>query len=732
MAYVVVGTGENQELVWVDDPVPSKSDPELPQPPAVQYQTPVSSTTTSNNAATTGSGVVPGTLDPDGRQQFFQGSPEYVQAEQIARQESREDLRRAARDYGVDFFVGSGELGPGGATITAVVGDRVFLDLPGGKSVDITDYFEGNSKPPVAIDVSVPTYGTTTVTTPFREVTIQALPTVDLVVNTSQGAIQVDSNSDVAKFLQWQGSQYDPNNGGTVGETWARQGISNPYSDPRLVEQALSLIERRPNGAWSDPNWPQYQGSNPEAFASASRALTDVNYQQQLKAENGWDQATFDSWALRSTNPEEWGRQAAAASAAAGLVVGPGSATTGLSSNGATVVTTNGQVNSQGFPVTSFSAVNSAAGAVNAAASGLVNTATGAVNSVTNTVNSATAVATAAIAGFASAAAAASTAQSLLANAVKAPAELPSSLSPFVTAISSAAGAVSSSITQIENLFSGQASTLLKAKNQATLASRYNQATTNDWRVRLSLAPGADYLYKIDTSGVLGPLFDTNGVIFPYMPSIETSYAANYDKYDLTHSNYRGYFYKGSVVNDVNIRATFTAQDTQEANYLLAVIHFFRSVTKMFYGQDAQRGAPPPLVFLSGLGDFQFNNHPCLVASFNYSLPNDVDYIRAKAPNNYGNLFSQRARTGGIAASAGLGTVATRLLNNALTAGATAAAPANNYINNNVNNLDKATYVPTKIELNISLLPTNTRAQVSQQFSVKEFANGNLIKGGFW
>jgi hypothetical protein len=36
------------------------------------------------------------------------------------------------------------------------------------------------------------------------------------------------------------------------------------------------------------------------------------------------------------------------------------------------------------------------------------------------------------------------------------------------------------------------------------------------------------------------------------------------------------------------------------------------------------------------------------------------------------------------------------------------------------------------MEINFSLLPTNTRAQVSQQFSLKGFANGNLLKGGFW
>lgn len=716
MAYQVVGTGENQELVWVDDPVPSKSDPELPQPSSPQrVESPAPAP------------VAPGTLDASGNPQFFRGTTEFIQAEQLARQAAREDIRRAA--------IANGFAADAAIPTTSYDG-KVFITLADGNNIDITEYFEGNPKPPVAIDVSVPTYGTSTVTTPFREVSVQALPTVDLVVNTSQGAIKVDPNSDVAKFLQWQGSQYDPNNGGTVGETWARQGISDPYSDPRLVEQALTLIERRPNGEWSDPNWPQYQGSNKQAFESASRALTDINYQQQLKAENGWDQATFDSWALRATNPEEWGRQAAAASAAAGLVVGPTSSTSnGLSSNGATVVTTSGAVNSQGFPVSAYSAVNSAAGAVDSATSGLVNTATGAV---TGTVAAAAAVATTALAGFQSAAASLSSAQNLISSAIRNPPQLDSALSPFVQAAQNIGNTVSTSLTSIENTFGAldqQFSTLLKAKNQATLQARYNQASTPDWRVRLQLGPAADYLYMAPQSerGILGPLFDTKGVIFPYMPTIETSYAANYDKYDLVHSNYRGYFYKGSVVNDINIRATFTAQDTQEANYVLAVIHFFRSVTKMFYGQDANRGAPPPLVFLSGLGDYQFNAHPCLVANFSYSLPNDVDYIRAQAPNNYGNLFSKRERTGSVGGGL-LGSVATRLVNAGLNAvnPSQPNVPTPSIINNNVNNLSAATYVPTKCEINITLLPTNTRSQVSQQFSVKDFANGKLIKGGFW
>jgi hypothetical protein len=371
-------------------------------------------------------------------------------------------------------------------------------------------------------------------------------------------------------------------------------------------------------------------------------------------------------------------------------------------------------------------------------ANGLVAGAGGAAGAVGGLIGQAGSVASLALAGYQSAASALSSAESLISGAIRNPPQLDASLSPFIQAAQNIGSGLSTSLNSIETTFGAfgeQFSTLLKAKNQATLNARYNQAASNDWRVRLSLAPGADYLYMSPESerGILGPLFDTKGVIFPYMPSIETSYVANYDKYDLVHSNYRGYFYKNSAVNDVNIRATFTAQDTQEANYLLAVIHFFRSVTKMFYGQDPIRGAPPPLVYLSGLGDYQFNGHPCLVSNFSYSLPNDVDYIRALAPNNYGNLFSKRERTGS-SSSGLLGSTATRLVNAGLNAinPSQPNVPTPSIINTNVNNLSTATYVPTKIEINISLLPTNTRAQVSQQFSVKDFANGKLIKGGFW
>ena len=277
---------------------------------------------------------------------------------------------------------------------------------------------------------------------------------------------------------------------------------------------------------------------------------------------------------------------------------------------------------------------------------------------------------------------------------------------------------------------------ILNAQKQSTLQARQNQPSSSDWRVRLQLAAGADYLYKAKSAGILQPLAATDGVVFPYTPSIETTYQAKYNQSDLTHSNYRGYFYQNSYVDHVNIRGVFTAQDTREANYLLAVIHFFRSVTKMFYGKDPQAGTPPPLVYLSGLGQYQFNDHPCVVSNFTYSLPSDVDYIRAGSFNNIGiDLLNRANQSSGPAFNGVLGGfLSSKLGINGLSLGGIRKVPSPSAVNQNVNttNSTNSTYVPTKMEISITLLPMQTRNQVSKQFSLENFANGNLLEKGFW
>ena len=316
------------------------------------------------------------------------------------------------------------------------------------------------------------------------------------------------------------------------------------------------------------------------------------------------------------------------------------------------------------------------------------------------------------------------------------PQDVPPTVDPAAGEADSAANPQQSTITGDRggNEAQNQAAMEQRLKDQQAIQAQFQSPANGDWRVKLKLPPGATYLYKdsLAQNGILAPLAVSDGVVFPYMPEIQTTYNANYDTTDLTHSNYRGYFYKSSYVGDIGITGVFTAQNTEEANYLLAVIHFFRSATKMFYGsQDSQRGTPPPLVYLFGLGQYQFQAHPCVIRSFNYNLPNDVDYIRTK-PNNYNVNFNNtlpKTQSGGNPISA----VINRLRNALLPKGALPNVPQQLLtVSQSVNSIDNSTYVPTKITMQINLLPIQTRNQQSQQFSVREFANGNLLKDGFW
>lgn len=276
-----------------------------------------------------------------------------------------------------------------------------------------------------------------------------------------------------------------------------------------------------------------------------------------------------------------------------------------------------------------------------------------------------------------------------------------------------------------------------QAQLQQSIRSQRSGFNDKDWRVKLMLAPQAQYLYNVAQPGDLLYPLQNVGVIFPYTPTISLSYNANYSTYNLTHSNYTGYFYNGSSVSAISLSGIFTAQDTTEANYLLAVIHFFRSVTKMFYGQDAELGAPPPLVYLSGYGQYQFAEHPCVVSSFSYSLPAEVDYIRARTVSiNNTTLVNRDAKTPSPPSTSPIYSAVSRLRSVFTPKGAEPAAKAQSPYDTSGRGVELGgetpTYVPTQMEIVIQLLPVQSRSQISKQFSLREFAKGSLLRGGFW
>lgn len=230
-----------------------------------------------------------------------------------------------------------------------------------------------------------------------------------------------------------------------------------------------------------------------------------------------------------------------------------------------------------------------------------------------------------------------------------------------------------------------------------------------DWRVRIGLAPNSNYFYNDPGNRLMYPLVAdmpgdsitgtvlqslTNifggagsksvGVIFPYTPTVSVTHQANYQQQKLTHNNYTQYYYDNSEVQAISISGEFTVQNVNEGQYLLAALYFFRSVTKMFFGQGDLVGNPPPLVYLNGYGQYYLPNVPCVVTSFQHTMPADCDYVDIPEPGLTYN-------------------------------------PA---VTNPVLN---STRLPTTSTIQLSLQPVYSRMAQSQKFTLGDFARGALI-----
>jgi len=234
-----------------------------------------------------------------------------------------------------------------------------------------------------------------------------------------------------------------------------------------------------------------------------------------------------------------------------------------------------------------------------------------------------------------------------------------------------------------------------------------------DWRVRISAFPGQDIYENAGQNDILYPLKATgtgrpHGVVFPFTPNITISHSANYDSYDPIQNNYRYYAYHNSAIDNITIPADFTAQNQDEARYLLAAFHFFRTATKSYYGSgngDLQ-GSPPPILNLNAYGFYVFNNVPVIITNFTTDFRQEVDYISVNlgAPtqsssnlsNIVQNLQDYESEAYGIKSEVGSNTV----------------------------------WVPSLMTMTIQIMPVYSREE-TKQFSLKKFASGEIINKGF-
>jgi hypothetical protein len=153
-------------------------------------------------------------------------------------------------------------------------------------------------------------------------------------------------------------------------------------------------------------------------------------------------------------------------------------------------------------------------------------------------------------------------------------------------------------------------------------AIQLSPGAKDDWRVRITCE------WHLFNSPLFKQLQDTGGVVWPYMPSITVSTKAEYNTIPITHGNYAQYSYKNSVVDDITISGEFSCENKIDAAYWIAATTFFKTATKMFFGQGALAGNPPIICNLTGYGSHVFDKVPVIIKSFSVDFKDDVNYIQ--------------------------------------------------------------------------------------------------------
>jgi len=129
--------------------------------------------------------------------------------------------------------------------------------------------------------------------------------------------------------------------------------------------------------------------------------------------------------------------------------------------------------------------------------------------------------------------------------------------------------------------------------------------------------------------GLLQPLAQDGGVVFPLTPTIQMSHSASYGTYDVAGSIYQQNYYMNTPNPPMSVTALFPANTEEEARYAAAAIHFFRTCTKSDFGSQAgpTAGTPPPILKFSAYGSVHATNVPVVLRNFTYTLPEDTDYV---------------------------------------------------------------------------------------------------------
>lgn len=262
-----------------------------------------------------------------------------------------------------------------------------------------------------------------------------------------------------------------------------------------------------------------------------------------------------------------------------------------------------------------------------------------------------------------------------------------------------------------------------------TTAAPSNDSDAQGRRVRLRPKPSASAINSIyGGNGLLTPLRATNGMVWPYQPTISWSQSVIYEPMDMVHVNQEIMAYNRTPAAKFTVTGDWSVQNQQEGLYALACIHFLRSVTKMYFGEnDPNAGTPPPVLQFDAYGQYMFNQLPVIVTLYSVGLPNDVDYVPVDLANAQTYGYAQTRSN--IPGYSNIQT--TPSLQSFVNSANQSLIAARVWKRDLLSSGDGYVWLPAVFSISVELTVQNTAYRL-RQFDLDSFRTGQLMKQGRW
>jgi hypothetical protein len=247
------------------------------------------------------------------------------------------------------------------------------------------------------------------------------------------------------------------------------------------------------------------------------------------------------------------------------------------------------------------------------------------------------------------------------------------------------------------------------------------QQNSQDRRVSLRPKPAA--ASRVYGNGLLKPLAETGGLIWPYTPTIGYNHNIDYQSIATVHANQDFHVYNRTPAVELQVSGDFSVQNQIEGRYALAAIHFLRTMAKMNFGdKDPAAGTPPPVLLFNAYGPFVFKDLPVIVKSFQAEFPDGVDYVEVGVqgltttiPITIERTFYPEPTPAEPVSPNGQGWTVERELR-----GSPVTAP-NNY----------TVWLPSVFKISASLVIQHTPKDLRSRFELPRFIDGDIKQKDF-